>query len=74
MGGFVLLDLSPSNGGPIPPQPHSGASISLAPGSLLLMLELTTLPITFGLCNINKGNKASGWRVILKVGNERREK
>ena len=111
---------SPYHGGPIPPAP---LCIPLAPGFLLLILEVTTLPglwnIQFSsvtqscptlwepmdystpglpvhhqllgsaqthghwvggaiqpshLWNINKGNKASGWGVILKAGIERREK
>ena len=40
----------------MPPAP---ICIPLAPGFLLLMLEVTTPSITFGFCNINKGNKAS---------------
>lgn len=59
---FVLLVLPSCYEGPISP---ALLFVSLAPGFLFLMLEVTTLPITFGLCNINKGNKSSGCKVLL---------
>lgn len=44
--------------------PFQQLPLELVPGFLLLMLEVTVLPITVGPYNINRGNKASGCRVI----------
>lgn len=63
---LVLFVFPPYNRGPIPPAPLCiSLCISLAPGFLLLMFKVTLLPVTVGLYNTNKGNKASGCRVML---------
>lgn len=73
-GLFVLFVLLPYNIDSIPQAIHC---TSLAPGFLLPVLEDTTLLITICLYNINRGNKAHGYRVILMGKNwscKKREK